>query len=115
MAGASSGEESCPRGSGHRGAGLTHSSHLSARPASHPCCRTRLRPLALHPNFGFGQGKGVAVVLQQDDVVLRGFQSEVLVFLRADLVWADVVVPVQFRVAVEEPQPHSDGEEVVEG
>jgi hypothetical protein len=67
------------------------------------------------PDIGFGQGKGVAVVLQQDDAVLRGFQSEVLVFLPADLAWADVAVPVHFRVAVEEPQPHSDGEEVVEG
>jgi hypothetical protein len=46
---------------------------------------------------------------------LSGFQSEVLVLLRADLVWANVVVPVHFRVSVEEPQPHSDGEEVVKG
>jgi hypothetical protein len=61
------------------------------------------------------QGKGVVVVLQQDDAVLRGFQSKVLVLLRADLVWANAVVPVQFQVSVEEPQPHSDSEEVVKG
>jgi hypothetical protein len=92
-----------------------HSSRLFARSASHPSRRTRLRPLTLHPDIGFGQGEGVVVVLQQDDAVLSGFQSEVLVLLRADLVWANVVVPVHFRVSVEEPQPHSDGEEVVKG
>jgi hypothetical protein len=66
-------------------------------------------------DFGFGQGESVAVVLQQDDPVLRGFQSQVLVLLGADLVRADVAVPVVSRGAVEEPQPHPDGEEVVEG
>jgi hypothetical protein len=61
------------------------------------------------------RGESVAVVLQQDDPVLRGFQSQVLVLLGADLVRADVAVPVVSRGAVEEPQPHPDGEEVVEG
>jgi hypothetical protein len=64
---------------------------------------------------GLGQRERAAVVLEQDDSVLRRFQGEVLVLLRAHLVGPDVAVPVPPGVAVEEPQPHPDGEQVVQG
>jgi hypothetical protein len=60
-------------------------------------------------DLGLGQGEGAAVVLEQDDAVLRRLQGQALVLLLAHLVGAMVAVPVVLGVAIEDAQPLPDG------